>query len=154
MEAAVFNFQCDQMQNWEGGCETIYGARGDFPFDLLLLCALRKLRSADAFFLSPVRKGFIRHVEFEARAMKLNKTVFVNLCSNNCVVDFNNLIINEHLLYHYDFFICFEARTFCLFGLNYSVINYLCSLYENKHGAIEWNHLCLLGDLCILFRFM
>ena len=68
----------------------------------------------------------------------LNITAFVNL-SSNCVVDFNNLIINEHLLYHYDCFTCFEARTFCLFGLNYSVINYLCSLYENKHCTIGWN---------------
>ena len=24
MEAAIFNCQCDQMQNCEGGCETIY----------------------------------------------------------------------------------------------------------------------------------
>ena len=24
MKAAIFNSQCDQMQNWEGGCETIY----------------------------------------------------------------------------------------------------------------------------------
>ena len=26
MEAAVFNCQCDQMQNCEGGCETIYSS--------------------------------------------------------------------------------------------------------------------------------
>ena len=24
MKAAIFNCQCDQMQNWKGGCETIY----------------------------------------------------------------------------------------------------------------------------------
>ena len=26
MEAAIFNYQCDQTQNCEGGCETIYYA--------------------------------------------------------------------------------------------------------------------------------
>ena len=34
MEAAIFNCQCDQMQNFEGGCETIYYVYGIERMDI------------------------------------------------------------------------------------------------------------------------
>ena len=39
MKAAIFNYQCDQMQNCEGGCETIYIAQREI--ELLTLRPIR-----------------------------------------------------------------------------------------------------------------
>ena len=42
-------------------------------------------------------------------------------------------------VYMYIAYRTFVLSTFCLFTINYSVINYLCSLYEIKLGTIGWS---------------